>query len=430
MQYTMNKAKSVVMGLWISSLILSIASAINSQLVIHWRTAMYRSPQELLPADLTLAVKICAGTLVAAACIVLLAVSTWDILEWWEEKAKEIKLQQAPTKNEEIADMHILREWWLGWKGLKAQRRGAGEPNRPPVAIPARERAKASRSTNATLLAIWKRWRRWKDRKVREGVAGQPNERQVIAQALESPEPSSTRTVLAARERFQMLVRKVILYRWLQEFVDLPLVFEPKRHSSQLNRLYDLHPVHELQAFHPFGYDISFSPDGSHLAVGEMKGNVAIWQVDNLDREPEKIIKCPVERARFAWSPNSSHLVITTKKGLVIQDTTSWSKPVSYRTTREPAVVAWLQSASPCHVIGVVQDTLHIFNAESKATTTPKIDAHPSVTVLDLASIPPPQSLLGLVLVLGIMKDEASDSYKVGRPRTASVERWLIRKSS
>ncbi|CUA74370.1 Metal resistance protein YCF1 [Rhizoctonia solani] len=38
-----------VNALWISSLVLSIASAINSQLAYHWRVAMYRSPNHYVP---------------------------------------------------------------------------------------------------------------------------------------------------------------------------------------------------------------------------------------------------------------------------------------------------------------------------------------------------------------------------------------------
>ncbi|KAG8916326.1 hypothetical protein FRC02_004044, partial [Tulasnella sp. 418] len=39
----------VVNGMWIGSLVLSVASAINSQLVYQWRAAMYRSPTTSLP---------------------------------------------------------------------------------------------------------------------------------------------------------------------------------------------------------------------------------------------------------------------------------------------------------------------------------------------------------------------------------------------
>ncbi|KAG8955144.1 hypothetical protein FRC04_009602 [Tulasnella sp. 424] len=52
-QYTSGNQDSaldeIVRALWVSSLILSIASAINSQLAMHWRTAMYRSPRSALP---------------------------------------------------------------------------------------------------------------------------------------------------------------------------------------------------------------------------------------------------------------------------------------------------------------------------------------------------------------------------------------------
>ncbi|CAE6461644.1 unnamed protein product, partial [Rhizoctonia solani] len=44
-----NVAQNLVNGLWITSLVFSIASAINSQLAYHWRAAMYRSPRSYVP---------------------------------------------------------------------------------------------------------------------------------------------------------------------------------------------------------------------------------------------------------------------------------------------------------------------------------------------------------------------------------------------
>ncbi|CAE6415966.1 unnamed protein product [Rhizoctonia solani] len=44
-----NPIQNLVNGLWISSLVFSIASAINSQLAYHWRAAMYRSPRCYVP---------------------------------------------------------------------------------------------------------------------------------------------------------------------------------------------------------------------------------------------------------------------------------------------------------------------------------------------------------------------------------------------
>ncbi|KAG9043620.1 hypothetical protein FS837_009319 [Tulasnella sp. UAMH 9824] len=52
-QYTFDKTEShlqqVVNALWITSLVFSIASSINSQLAYHWRAAMYRSPRSAVP---------------------------------------------------------------------------------------------------------------------------------------------------------------------------------------------------------------------------------------------------------------------------------------------------------------------------------------------------------------------------------------------
>ncbi|KAG9042982.1 hypothetical protein FS837_010171 [Tulasnella sp. UAMH 9824] len=144
MQYSMGedrpKTASAVLGLWISSLILSIASAINAQLAIHWRATMYRSPWHTLPlwasicldhtplvclvgavltfsaglvtwtvaADLDLAVKICAGAMTCGTFLVLFAAILWEAREWWKESSTEAEqpshepetpLRALPTPN-------------------------------------------------------------------------------------------------------------------------------------------------------------------------------------------------------------------------------------------------------------------------------------------------------------------------------------------
>ncbi|KAG9016041.1 hypothetical protein FRB90_003765 [Tulasnella sp. 427] len=53
LQYTYSEKdthlQQVVNALWITSLVFSIASSINSQLAYHWRAAMYRSPRSAVP---------------------------------------------------------------------------------------------------------------------------------------------------------------------------------------------------------------------------------------------------------------------------------------------------------------------------------------------------------------------------------------------
>ncbi|KAG8955142.1 hypothetical protein FRC04_009599 [Tulasnella sp. 424] len=126
LQYSMNGGQNlgtVVRAFWVSSLILSIASAINSQLAMHWRTAMYRSPRGALPmwasfclnhapiaclvaavltfsvglvawtfaSNLGIVVTACAITLTAATAIILVAVVVWETGERLREYKREFR---------------------------------------------------------------------------------------------------------------------------------------------------------------------------------------------------------------------------------------------------------------------------------------------------------------------------------------------------
>ncbi|KAG8987437.1 hypothetical protein FRB90_003346 [Tulasnella sp. 427] len=117
----------IVRALWVSSLILSIASAINSQLAMHWRTAMYRSPRSALPmwisicltqtpllflvfAVLTFSVglviytyssvqgklvTLCATVLTSFTSLILLAVILWEGGERWQAHKSGIKGEEV-----------------------------------------------------------------------------------------------------------------------------------------------------------------------------------------------------------------------------------------------------------------------------------------------------------------------------------------------
>ncbi|KIO25425.1 hypothetical protein M407DRAFT_25224 [Tulasnella calospora MUT 4182] len=114
---------TVVRALWVSSLILSIASAINSQLAMHWRAAMYRSPRGALPmwasfclnhapiaclvtavltfsvglvawtfgSGLGVVVTACATTHTVATAIILIAVVVWETGERLREYKRAIR---------------------------------------------------------------------------------------------------------------------------------------------------------------------------------------------------------------------------------------------------------------------------------------------------------------------------------------------------
>ncbi|KAG8917598.1 hypothetical protein FRC01_002349, partial [Tulasnella sp. 417] len=132
-QYTSGNRTStldeLVRALWVSSLILSIASAINSQLAMHWRTAMYRSPRSALPmwtsiclnqtpllflvfAVLTFSlglviytysssqgkmVTLCATILTSFTSLILLTVILWEGGERWQaSKTNQGKEEMGP----------------------------------------------------------------------------------------------------------------------------------------------------------------------------------------------------------------------------------------------------------------------------------------------------------------------------------------------
>ncbi|KAG9040805.1 hypothetical protein FS837_013066 [Tulasnella sp. UAMH 9824] len=150
MQYDVQKngLGTVVMGLWISSLILSIASAINSQLAIHWRAAIYGSPRSALPLwmtvcldqtplvclsaavlafsiglviwtiafDLALPVKICAAVITCATFVVLITVGLWEVKEWWTRTERSKKATQAQDNAEPQTETHPRYFLWRDWR--------------------------------------------------------------------------------------------------------------------------------------------------------------------------------------------------------------------------------------------------------------------------------------------------------------------------
>ncbi|KAG9009636.1 hypothetical protein FRB90_008227 [Tulasnella sp. 427] len=144
-QGTTHTLDEVVRALWVSSIILSIASAINSQLAMHWRTAMYRSPRSALPmwtsicltqtpllflvfAVLTFSlglviytcssaqgklVTLCATVLTSLTSVILLAVILWEGGERWQA-------HKSGRDGEEVGPgVPIAHEPWSPYEGLK-----------------------------------------------------------------------------------------------------------------------------------------------------------------------------------------------------------------------------------------------------------------------------------------------------------------------
>lgn len=92
---------------------------------------------------------------------------------------------------------------------------------------------------------------------------------------------------------------------------------EPDQPGPQPDEIQNLQPVYRLPIFHHPEHDIHFSPDGLHLAISKMNGNLAVWKVGELTEKPETIIPCPL--GRFIWSPDSSRVLITAKEGFSVR---------------------------------------------------------------------------------------------------------------
>ncbi|KAG8959034.1 hypothetical protein FRC00_002049, partial [Tulasnella sp. 408] len=125
---------TVVMGLWISSLILSIASAINSQLAIHfWMTVcLDQTPLVCLSAavlafsiglviwtiafDLALPVKICAAVITCATFVVLITVGLWEVKEWWTRTERSKKATQNQDSGEPQTETPPRYFPWRDWR--------------------------------------------------------------------------------------------------------------------------------------------------------------------------------------------------------------------------------------------------------------------------------------------------------------------------
>ncbi|KAG8918741.1 hypothetical protein FRC01_001681, partial [Tulasnella sp. 417] len=173
----------IVRALWISSLVLSVASAINAQLAMHWRAAMYRSPRSALPVWMSLClnqapiallvasvltfsiglvgytysssqgkiVTTCATVLTSLTSLILLIVIAWEAGEWWraykphrasqkvdaEGRTRHLgPKSRSPDRLRSRID-RLVRPWILGLMSVRFRwpfSRFAGRPD-PPLAL-------------------------------------------------------------------------------------------------------------------------------------------------------------------------------------------------------------------------------------------------------------------------------------------------------
>ncbi|KAG8991861.1 hypothetical protein FRB90_001203, partial [Tulasnella sp. 427] len=491
MQYTMseNSLGAIVMGLWLSSLILSIASAIISQLVIHWRAAMYRSPRSALPfwmsvcfdhttllclvgavlafsaglvvwtaaADLALAVKTCVGLMTFVTFGVILTVIYWELAEWRRNNRNVGKQISADADLvEEIPD---LVSAWRAWKsdveGL--ERRQSDQPK-----------------SQGLILRIA---RALYGHSIFQGIPSRPSDSHMISGTdLEAPPPKQDRSLgkgsnsrlddavkgrdaydmrdlelhavtsrddvppawKVKKRKFYRAVRKAIMVNQFKKTLLKPIPevpfssqhemsrpdHQPPSSGEQLAELEKLHPVCKLPIFHPDDHDIHFSPDGKKLAVGMLKGGVAICDVGAVSTGNFFKTRDSVPGARgtrFAWSPDSSHLAMISKDGVLIKNMKSASEATS--EIKFVTLIAWLQCSSK--FITVAGDSFWVLDRQGQKQ--PKDYPLPMI-VHDIASVPSPDTSTSneFVLLVGTMRDEGTSVRQSQRPTSALAEHCLM----
>ncbi|KAG8930058.1 hypothetical protein FRC01_003354 [Tulasnella sp. 417] len=443
-QYNMEQKnlETVVMGLWISSLILSTASAINSQLAMHWRAAMYRSPRSALPfwasvcldhtpliclvgavlafsaglvvftfaADLAISVKICAAAMTSATSLILFTVIVWEIRERWQGTRKA---RPAPSKAE-VPDRSAPRYPWLPWKSTKRSARNVQNGLSAPLETLKHMLKlfgcqfvcyiKGSANTYSPIFG-----------RHRENPNGNHDvEAGVAAQASSAGQsiPSKTSPASAPGEGCAVTVDSKLapgpspttsgFPQSKQKAAPLPAIpsessvlFDNKAFQAKIRQsswessyprrseLLGLRPVRTLDRYHLPGHEVHFSPDGTHLALCTSKG-VTIFDVAQYKKQysipnPKSVVD------RFAWSSDNSHIAIIMGTSLSI-----WKKKVKVKDhPLGKRIDAITRLQTPSNVFVMVDCEAHILDVQGTGTKM-KLLRLP-INVYDVVGVPHPQ---------------------------------------
>lgn len=288
-----------------------------------------------IAAELKLAVRIPTAVITCATLLVLFIIIIWEAMEWWRDK----KAEQAPADVQPLARirMHAIRYTrqldvgeesttgeegdqsskeaptmarglWGVWRVVRRVAGPRGTADGFNQQIHGFGRASAGRTIRFAIQLSQDE--RLCTGDLSEALGGDEGIQDEGATVLPDERPRAVTVVQRLRGAVECL--RTDEYRHIRAFI---LAQNPKLPHPH-HKLQRIQPVHRLQGFHPPGHDIHFSPDGKYLAASQLHGNVAIWPVGKFDGEAELVL--PNSAGRFAWSPNSSCLIIIEKKGLSI----------------------------------------------------------------------------------------------------------------
>ncbi|KAG8996738.1 hypothetical protein FRB90_012654, partial [Tulasnella sp. 427] len=272
--------------------------------------------------------------------------------------------------------------------------------------------------------------RKEKDRRLADAVEGcnayDMRDLELHAVTSRDDVPPAWKVEKPSRRKFYRAVRQAIMVNQFRKTFLTPIPEVLFSSQQQIAELEKLHPVHKLPIFHPDDHDIHFSPDGKKLAVGMLRGGVAICDAGALSSGNPFKTRDSVPRARgtrFAWSPDSSHLAMISKEGVLIKNMESASGSEATSDIESVSLIAWLQCSSK--FIAVAGDKFWVL--ERHGERKPKEYSLP-MTVHDLASVPCPHASSSneFVLLAGTMRDEGTSVNQLQRPVSALAEHCLM----
>ncbi|KAG9046937.1 hypothetical protein FS837_003373 [Tulasnella sp. UAMH 9824] len=467
MQYDVqrNGLGTAVMGLWISSLILSIAAVVNSQLAIFWRAAIYRSPQSgpltgiaILPeeaplfcltgavlafsvglviwtmaSNLALPVKICAAVVTCATYVVIFIVVFRVSKDWWTHK-EWILVHGAGARTTPYPMHRPWQDWrkdTMGETQGEDEKRVFGEPPSTTIAKLLHRCCRLIHLTTGFPFPPLTTDDKPRGKSTQRPADTSPNAPGpgIATHPVESPpcEVAMTPGQSNLQSKNRLPTSKGSLFYLIPQKVVLSPVIDS---HFQLDDLKKLRPVHTLPIFHPAGYDMHFSPNGRYLGVGCINEAVAIWEVGSVYGKPEIVLASPT--GRFGWSPDGAYVLVITKAGPSILEAGSWSVNCEPTEKGPISVVAWLQSSRA--LILANHAVLHVFDTELQSRTPYPYICLP-IEAHDIASIPnASEGQYGFILVLGSLCDENTQKgpeaggpdMGVDQPGVVCPEHWLM----
>ncbi|KAG8985218.1 hypothetical protein FRB90_004877 [Tulasnella sp. 427] len=401
LQYSIDPEKflgTLVGSLWVSSLILSVASAINLQLAMHWRAAMYRSPRRALPAwasfcldhtpivflvaaVLTFSAGLVAwtfssgfGILVSTSAAALTGLTTVIISTIFAWEAREIVLDYTrthPSLYQSLESSQLPQTWsqvktlclkaattsldavrWTAalmqskWQETTANIHGHELPtiHGSLNGSGTHEGRQDSRKSTLPRLNSFGSWLSSASRKTATPARTSPppatlmpsghSESSTVQNVLPEIPPEECIEIPASLNKLSSKAKFLKLDPGLRATIRDAPVTQ---NESRREELKALRPTRTLPVNHNVKDDISFSPDGNRLAISTIERQVLIWDVMELSEKP---VRLPAPTGRFAWSLDGSLLLSVLQEGFRVWDIKDLKDVTPFPTKQLPHTMA------------------------------------------------------------------------------------------